>query len=372
MIYSKYFWFSKIRDRVLLNERLRGLIENSIIFKPFVRFQSSEIFDLVSGFVYSQILFACVSLNLFEKLKNGPIKLSELSLACDIDCPEMQRLVDGASALGLLENRGEDLVGLGFKGVVILTKPSISALVKHHSTVYKDFIDPVALLRRKKNTSLGHFWPYALDDKDNNTVPSEEVAKKYSDVMSISQPLVSQQICASYNFKKHKKVLDLGGGQATFLIKLAGIYSNLQMSVYDLPQVSKIAEKKIIESGMENRIKVYQGSFLKDSIPLGYDLITLIRVLYDHSDENVKKILSSVKKSLPSSGTLLIAEPMSGEAGTKKMSDAYFGMYLLAMGKGVPRRHKKIYDLLGNAGFTSIRSIRVTLPIQTGLIVAKA
>jgi hypothetical protein len=54
----KQFLFSKIRDRILLNDRLRSFIENSIIFKPFVRAQANEIFDLVSGFVYSQILFA--------------------------------------------------------------------------------------------------------------------------------------------------------------------------------------------------------------------------------------------------------------------------------------------------------------------------
>jgi hypothetical protein len=48
----KQFLFSKIRDRILLNDRLRSFIENSIIFKPFVRAQANEIFDLVSGFVY--------------------------------------------------------------------------------------------------------------------------------------------------------------------------------------------------------------------------------------------------------------------------------------------------------------------------------
>jgi demethylspheroidene O-methyltransferase len=368
----KQFLFSKIRDRILLNDRLRSFIENSIIFKPFVRAQANEIFDLVSGFVYSQILFACVSLDLFEKLRNAPISLKELSKSCEIDLLEMQRLVDGASALGLLEKREGETIGLGYRGVVILTKPSISALVKHHSTLYEDLIDPVKILqRKKKSTSLGSFWPYALDTQDDTSHFSHELAKNYSDVMSISQPLVSEQICSTYNFHKHKKILDLGGGQATFLINLAKNYSRSKMTVFDLPQVSKMAEKKILESGFQNRIDVHEGSFLKDPIPTGYDLITLIRVLYDHSDENVRKILSSVKKSLPTAGTLLIAEPMSGHPGTEKMSDAYFGMYLLAMGKGAPRSHKKIFHLLKEAGFSSIQSLKVTLPIQTGLIIAK-
>lgn len=349
-----------------------NFIENSIIFKPFVKFQATQIFDLVSGFVYSQILFACVSLDLFEKLRGGPIKLAELCESCEIDPPEMQRLIDGASALGLLEMRGDNLIGLGFRGVVILTKPSISALVKHHSTLYKDLIDPVTILQRKKKlTSLGSFWPYASENKGTPSEITDEAAKNYSDVMSISQPLVSEQIFSAYSFYKHKRILDIGGGQGTFLISLARQYPKLKMAVFDLPEVSKIAEQKILESGFQGRITVHKGSFFRDPIPVGYDLITLIRVLYDHSDENVKKILLSVKESLTTSGSLLIAEPMSGETGTEKMSEAYFGMYLLAMGKGVPRSHKNIFSLLKGAGFSSIRSLKVTLPIQTGLIIAK-
>ena len=373
MIGFDRFWFSKIRDRILLNDRFRSFIESSIIFKPFIRAQANEIFDLVSGFVYSQILYACVSLDLFEKLRHGPITLETLSKSCGIKFLEMKRLIDGAAALGLLEKRQEGLIGLGYKGVVILTKPSISVLVKHHSTLYEDLIDPVKILKGKdKSTSLGNFWPYAQDHQNDTSQISPEVARRYSDVMSISQPLISEQICLTYAFYKHKKILDLGGGQATFVINLAKNYPQPKMTVFDLPQVSKIAEEKILESGFQDRIDVCQGSFFEDSIPNGYDLITLIRVLYDHSDDSVRRILASVRESLPTAGSLLIAEPMSGMPGTEKMSDAYFGMYLLAMGKGVPRSHAKIHKLLREAGFSSIKSLKVTLPIQTGLIVAKA
>ena len=372
MIGFDRFWFSKIRDRILLNDRLRSFIESSTILKPFIRAQANDIFDLVSGFVYSQILYACVTLDLFEKLRNGPVILEKLSGRCGIEFLEMKRLVDGACALGLLEKRQDGAIGLGYKGVVILTKPSISVLIKHHSTLYKDLIDPVKILQRRNiSTSLGSFWPYARDRKNDTSQITPEEARRYSDVMSVSQPLISEQICSTYNFCKHKKILDLGGGQATFVINLAKNYPQLKMTVFDLPQVSKIAEERILKNGLQDRINVHEGSFFKDPIPDGYDLITLIRVLYDHSDDRVRTILASVKKSLPSSGSLLIAEPMSGMQGTEKMSDAYFGMYLLAMGKGVPRSHDKIHRLLKEAGFSSIKSLKVTLPIQTGLIVAK-
>ena len=101
--------------------------------------------------------------------------------------------------------------------------------------------------------------------------------------------------------------------------------------------------------------------------------IILVTVLPPSSTNSIlSPILKSVKKAMPEYGTLLIAEPMAGGNSTKKMSDAYFGMYLMAMGKGSARTHKEIFAFLKQVGFKNIRSLNVSLPIQTGLIVAKS
>ena len=97
MIGFDRFWFSKIRDRILLNDRFRSFIESSIIFKPFIRAQANEIFDLVSGFVYSQILYACVSLDLFEKF---PTVFGDPSLQNGVHCQKFVTNRDSLCAKG--------------------------------------------------------------------------------------------------------------------------------------------------------------------------------------------------------------------------------------------------------------------------------
>lgn len=52
------------------------------------------------------------------------------------------------------------------------------------------------------------------------------------------------------------------------------------------------------------------------------------------------------------------------------MGDAYFGFYLLAMGKGRPRSAAELIAMLGAAGFTSARLVPTRMPLQTQLIVA--
>jgi demethylspheroidene O-methyltransferase len=61
---------------------------------------------------------------------------------------------------------------------------------------------------------------------------------------------------------------------------------------------------------------------------------------------------------------------MSRTPGAETVGDAYFGFYLLAMGRGRPRTTKRLNELLNQAGFGTARRIATHLPIQTCLLVA--
>ena len=47
---------------------------------------------------------------------------------------------------------------------------------------------------------------------------------------------------------------------------------------------------------------------------------------------------------------LIVAEAMAGAAGAEPMGDAYFGLYLLAMGSGWPRTPKTDHRMLCGCG----------------------
>jgi demethylspheroidene O-methyltransferase len=52
------------------------------------------------------------------------------------------------------------------------------------------------------------------------------------------------------------------------------------------------------------------------------------------------------------------------------MGDAYFGLYLLAMGQGRPRSAATLAAMLREAGFARTRTLRTHTPLLTGVIVA--
>ena len=336
------------------------------------RREARALFDLVAGFVYSQVLFACVRLDLFGHLAGGPQSLATLAQRMRLSEDAAERLLSAAAALRLTEHRGGQDWGLGMLGAVMVGNAAVTALVAHHATLYADLRDPVGLLRGETDPSLAAYWPYA--DEDAAASPktlSEERVAEYSRLMSASQPLVAEEILSAYRFSKHRCLLDVGGGEGTFLLKAAAHLPQLSMMLFDLPAVAARAEKAFIREGVSDRVKAHGGSFFEDELPKGADVASLIRVLYDHDDHRVLAILRAVHAALPAHGTLVVAEPMSGTKGAEPMGDAYFGFYLMAMGRGRARTPQEIMDLLAQAGFRSARLVATRLPLQVRMIVAR-
>ena len=87
---------------------------------------------------------------------------------------------------------------------------------------------------------------------------------------------------------------------------------------------------------------------LRDPLPRGADVISLVRVLHDHDDESARMLLAAIRDALPPGGAIVVAEPMAGAPGAEPMGDAYFGFYLLAMGRGRPRTMGEIAQLLND------------------------
>jgi demethylspheroidene O-methyltransferase len=127
----------------------------------------------------------------------------------------------------------------------------------------------------------------------------------------------------------------------------------------------------VARAGLDARVIIASGDFFADPLPTGADVITLVRVLLDHDDASALQILRHVYAVLPPGGTLLVAETLSGVRGAEAISDAYFGFYLLAMGKGRPRSLEQMRELLKTAGFRDVRLRRMWRPLLTQLITAR-
>jgi demethylspheroidene O-methyltransferase len=165
--------------------------------------------------------------------------------------------------------------------------------------------------------------------------------------------------------------MDVGGGAGAFLLEVAARHARPDLVLVDLPAVAAIAQARIAGRPVATRMRIEPRDMLRESLPNGADLITLIRVLHDHDDRPVRLLLSSIRRTLAPGGTLLIGEPMAGVRGTEAVADAYFGFYLWAMGRGTARRPDELAGLLREAGFSRIRQRPTAQPMLVSVLVAQ-
>ncbi len=382
------------RDRCLTSPRFIRLAEKFPLTRPIARREAAALFDLCAGFVYSQVLLACVRLRLFDLLREGPLSAEEIAHRLDLGVDATTRLLTAAVALRLTERRGSRY-GLGGLGAAVLASPGLAAMVEHHALLYRDLDDPVQLLRDKtrtpqphplvdaaalsgklaeasmrvrgglvRATELSSYWPYA----EGATSASAGEVSDYSALMASTQPAIATEILDAYDLKRHRCLMDVGGGDGTFLLEAAERAPDLRLILFDVPAVAALAGAKFQQAGINGRASAIGGSFL-GNLPQGADVITLVRVLLDHDDETVLTILKSVRAALPRGGVLLVAEPLAGTRHAEKVA-AYFSFYLMAMGHGRPRTSEQLQVLMRKAGFPKIRSLVTCQPLLTSLLAA--
>lgn len=344
------------RNAVLGSARFQSWAARMPLMRWVARRKAAKQFDLVAGFVYSQILQAFVEAGLIEHLRGGLRSAAEVATFTKLPADAADRLLMAGAALQLCESPQAGLWTLGQTGAELSANEGALAMIRHHRLLYRDLAEPLELLAkdRREETALSAFWAYA-SKAGGDTQP-------YSTLMAATQPMVASQIIDAYDFAKHRKMLDIGGGSGAFVAAVAVAAPRLQFGIFDLPAVVAQADPQVGQ--------IHPGSFKTDPVPTGYDLITLSRILHDHDDGVVTALLASIHKALPQDGELLIIEPMADSAGAARMGDAYFGLYLWAMNSGRPRSTSELTEMLRQAGFRSVKHIKTALPIITSALIA--
>jgi demethylspheroidene O-methyltransferase len=67
--------------------------------------------------------------------------------------------------------------------------------------------------------------------------------------MAASQPMVAGQVIDSYPFARHRRLLDVGGGEGAFLSAVGARVPGLELGLFDLPAVGERARSRSSRPG---------------------------------------------------------------------------------------------------------------------------
>ena len=86
-------WFGW-RNRLLANPDFHRIASAFLPTRFIAKRRAMDLFDLVAGFVYSQVLLACVQLDVFNLLAKGPQTLDTLAPQLGLSHAATERLLE--------------------------------------------------------------------------------------------------------------------------------------------------------------------------------------------------------------------------------------------------------------------------------------
>lgn len=364
----------RLRLRLVMDPRFQRFAARFPLTRRHAARRADDLFRLTAGFVYSQVLHSAVELDLFRMLAERPMSLREIAGRTGLAPDKAERLIDGCVALDLLSRDRSGRLWPSDLGAVLAANDGIRAMIAHHAMLYRDLDRPLDLLSgAKSETETAAFWSYAGRDHDGHPVDTGDAnGRAYSELMAASQDLVAGEILDAFRFAPSSTVLDIGGGDGTFLRALGARVPDARLWLFDLPEVAALARERFASCGLAARSDAFGGDFFTDDLPEGADCVTLVRVLCDHDDAAVMRLLQNIRRAMRPGATLVIGEPMAGDTGSEALVSAYFGFYFLAMGQGRCRTPEAHIALLSKAGFARVRRQKTRSPLFSSVIVASA
>jgi hypothetical protein len=148
----------------------------------------------------------------------------------------------------------------------------------------------------------------------------------------------------SVGWRGDETVVDVGGGNGSFLLALLDRHPQMRGIVLDLPETVRD------ESAYGDRCTFVEGSFF-ESVPEG-DVHLLTTILHDWDDESARRILSTVRAA---AGERLLIVDSVIEPGNEPDGAKWLDLLMLTLFAGRERTESQWRELLEGAGWEPVR-----------------
>jgi demethylspheroidene O-methyltransferase len=131
-------------------------------------------------------------------------------------------------------------------------------MIRHLPILYQDLVSLV-VRRGDEGATTRRTACRSYAGVSSAAAPGDEQVAAYSDLMAASQSLIVEQLLPSYSLRRHRGLLDVGGGTGAFL-SAAARWPNLQLRLFDLPTAVAQAGPRLQAAGIEDRVELVGGT----------------------------------------------------------------------------------------------------------------
>jgi SAM-dependent methyltransferase len=316
---------------------------------------------IAMGFMAAKHLFTASAIGLFEALAAGPATLEEIAQKTEVPSRTLGIIAAAMVSLRLLERQGDHY---------------------KNGAIAAEFLAGVG---GRDMRPMLRFWDqisYPAWEKLEDTVRTGQGQAKFGGFSEQQQKVFSQGVESfsattaaalpnAYEFDRHRRVLDVGGGTGTFLLAILQHHKNLTGTLFELPGACAVARQRLAKTPEASRINIVEGDFFKDPLPDGHDVLLVANTVHVLSAAHNIDLMKSMRAQVPQGARLLIADLWTDPTYTDPPAAPLMsGEFLIISGEGQAYSEQDADVWLSKTGWRKVG--RRPLAGPASLIVAEA
>jgi predicted O-methyltransferase YrrM len=297
-------------------------------------------------------LISAAELDLFSKLKAGPWAVEDLCEAEGWNPRGVRILLDALAAQGLAVITEDGKYGVDTTIADWLAADGADSalpMILHRGKMWETWSDLTEIAKTGEKThrvELMKTWP-------------PEQKKAFARAMGVTGRITADKIAESLDLTRYKRMLDVGGAIGTYIEAFLRRAPHMTATLFELPGVVDVARETLTVSGLMDRVKIVEGDFNTDELPMGHDLAFLSAIIHMNDREKNRKLYSRIFKALEPGGIILIRDYVMDSTRTKPVEGAVFAVNMLvATSGGNSYTFDEIKEDLESAGFIETKIIR--------------
>ncbi|WP_447973405.1 methyltransferase [Nitrospira sp. Kam-Ns4a] len=308
----------------------------------------AEIFEL--GYYWeTKILLTAVKLDVFSALDGRGRTATEIAARLGVDERALELLLNALVAMRVLNKEGERFANTEVAQTHLVkgAPQYVGHLLLLHDAEWSNWGRLEDTIRTGQSPVSRHLF-------ETDPELGANVLSVLNRIGQQSGPALARRLL----LEDAKTFLDLGGGAGTNAIAFCSVYPNLHATVFDLPQMLKVAERTIKEARLESRITLLGGDFNRDPLGGPYDVVLMSDILHYQGPEENRALVGKAARHLTAGGRLVIKDRFLDASRTSPAWVTAFAVHILVnTEKGRCYTVGEVREWMRGAGFQSVTEL---------------
>jgi SAM-dependent methyltransferase len=307
------------------------------------QWSAQRISEVVRSYQSACVLAAAAELDLFDVLAERPLTAMDIAGAVGGDLRATTILLDALAALGFI-HKSQDRYSASEDVAALLTRrgsQNVLATIQHQANCLRNWSQLASVVKSGRPAPR---------------IPSvrgpEGDTASFIGAMHDRAAVIADGLIRKVNPAAIRHFLDVGGGSGSYTLAFLRANRNAIATLFDLPPVILLAQKRLSEAGFTSRAKLVPGNFESDPIPAGADFVWLSAIIHQNSREENRRLFAKSYAALVPGGRVAIRDMVMDSSRTSPVSGALFAVNMLvATQSGGTFTFDEITEDLASAGF---------------------